>query len=496
MSVTLSELTRVPTYLEGFDLIAGGGLPEGRLTLLAGTAGSGKTIFATQFLVEGIRQAGEKVVFVTFEEPTDDLRRNMRGFGWDIAGWEREGRWTFVDGSQVAGEDGSVVGAYDLGGLLARIELAIRKMKARRVVLDSFSAVLNQFPDLGTVRSELFRIASRLKSLGATAIVTAERASDYGDLSRSGVEEFVADNVIILRNVLEDEKRRRTVEVLKLRGAGHLRGEFPATILPAVGMIVVPLALTELSKQRSSNLRITSGVPVLDEMAGGGFFRDSVTLVSGATGSGKTLLVSEFLKGGVEHGERALLLAFEESRQQLARNANGWGIDFEAMERTGKLRIISQYPERTGPEEHLVQIKKAVAEFHPDRLVIDSMSAIERVTGGKSFREFVLGLTSYVKDRDIAGLFTTTTERLLGSTSITDSHISTVTDTIILLRYFELRGTIHRGITILKMRGSGHDKTIRAFTIDNHGMQIGEPLHDVTGILTGLPIEDAAQPKS
>ena len=260
-------------------------------------------------------------------------------------------------------------------------------------------------------------------------------------------------------------------------------------------MIVVPLALTELSKQRSSNVRVTSGVRVLDEMAGGGFYRDSVTLVSGATGSGKTLLVSEFLKGGVEHGERSLLLAFEESRQQLARNANGWGIDFDAMERTGKLKIICQYPERTGPEEHLVQIKKAVDEFQPNRLVIDSLSAIERVTGGKSFREFVLGLTSYVKDRDIAGLFTTTTERLLGGTSITDSHISTVTDAIILLRYFERRGTIDRGITILKMRGSDHDKSIRGFTINNHGMQIGEPLHDVTGILTGLPIEDVLQPR-
>ncbi|HSO93529.1 MAG TPA: circadian clock protein KaiC [Candidatus Dormibacteraeota bacterium] len=488
-------LKRVPTYLEGFDLIAGGGLPKGRLTLLAGTAGSGKTIFATQFLVEGIRQAGENVVFVTFEESSEDLRQNVAGFGWDIAGWEREGRWAFVDGSQVAHDEGSVVGSYDLGGLLARIELAVVKMKAKRVVLDSFSAVLHQFPDLATIRSEFFLIASRLKSLGTTAIVTAERATDYGDISRSGVEEFVADNVILLRNVLEDQKRHRTVEVLKFRGAGHLRGEFPATILPTVGMIVVPLALTELSKQRSSAIRVTSGVRVLDEMAGGGFFRNSVTLVSGATGSGKTLLVSEFLRGGVENGERVLLLAFEESPQQLARNASGWGIDFDAMERTGRLRIISQYPERTGPEEHLVRIKNVVDEFHPDRVVIDSLSAIERVTGGKGFPEFVLGLSSYIKERDITGLFTTTTERLLGGTSITDSHISTVTDTVILLRYFERRGTVHRAITILKMQGSSHDPSIRAFTITDKGMQIGEPLQDVTGILTGLPIEDPAQPQ-
>lgn len=486
MSERVALLPKLPTYIPGLDLISGGGLPEGRVSLITGTAGSGKTILAMQWLVESLRNTDESCVFVTFEEPADDIRRNMAGFGWDLRRWEEEGRLTFVDGAFNSTDEGEVSGAYDLGGLLARIEHAIRRGNARRVALDSFSAVLTQFPEIGSLRQELFRISSALKSLGVTTVVTAERTEDHGPISRSGVEEFVVDNVIILRNVLEEEKRRRTIEILKFRGAAHQKGEFPLTILPEAGAIVVPLSGTEL-KQGSTDIRITSGVPELDRMCDGGFFRDSVMLVSGATGTGKTLLVTEFIKGGFLNGERSILFAFEESRAQLGRNATGWGVDYADMEARGKLRIVCQYPEMTGPEEHLVQIKRLIEELKPDRVAIDSLSALERVSSPKSFREFVLGLTSYVKDKDVSALFTATTESLMGGTSITDSNLSTVTDTIILLRYLELAGEVHRGLTVLKMRGSDHDKGIRGFRVTGHGMEIGERLSEISGILAGSP---------
>ena len=486
--VAVQAIRKLPTFIPGFDLISGGGFPEGRVSLITGTAGSGKTILAMQWLVEGLRNTGESAVFVTFEEPAEDIRRNMAGFGWDLRAWENQGRLTFVDGAFASSAQGEVAGAYDLGGLLARIEHAIRKSGAKRVALDSFSAVLTQFPEIASLRQELFRISLALKGLGVTTIVTAERNDDHGPISRSGVEEFVVDNVVILRNVLEEEKRRRTVEVLKFRGAAHQTGEFPLTILSGVGMIVVPLSGTEL-KQGSTDLRITTGIPTLDQMCEGGLFRDSVTLVSGATGTGKTLLVTEFIKGGSQNGERSLLFAFEESRAQLGRNAAGWGVDYDEIEGRGQLRIVCQYPEVTGPEEHLVQIKRLIEEYKPDRVAIDSLSALERVSSPKSFREFVLGLTSHVKDKNIAGLFTATTEGLLGGASITSSNLSTVTDSIIMLRYLEFAGEVRRGLTVLKMRGSNHDKGIREFWITTHGMEIGEKLTGVTGILSGSPAE-------
>ena len=488
-----ARIQKIPTYIEGFDVMALGGLPEGRVTLLAGTAGSGKTVFATQFLVEGIKKEGTPGVFVTFEEPAEDIRSNMLAFGWDIAAWEAEGKWAFVDGAFRISEDSDVVGTYDLSGLIARVEHAVRRIGARRVALDSFSAILGQFPDISLTRAEMFRIATTLKDLGVTSVVTAERTGDYAEVTKSGVEEFVADNVVILRNVLEDEKRRRTLEILKFRGSGHQRGESPVTILPETGFIAVPLSAAEL-RQHSSEARATSGLPELDEMCNGGFFRDSVTLVSGATGTGKTLFSMEFLRGGFEAGERTVLFAFEESRDQLGRNARGWGVDLDRAESEGLLRVVTQYPELTGPEEHMVRIKAVIDEYKPQRLVLDSLSAVERVTTRKSFREFMLGLTTYVKDRDVTALFTATTESLLGGTQITHSHVSTVTDTIILLRYIERRGEIQRGLAVLKMRGSMHDKSIREFNIDNHGMHLLEPIRDVTGILSGTPI-DIGQPR-
>jgi len=185
--------------------------------------------------------------------------------------------------------------------------------------------------------------------------------------------------------------------------------------------------------------------------------------------------------------KRCLLFAFEESREQLFRNAIGWGVDFKKMEEEGRLKLICVYPEVVGLEDHLIRMKEVIREFRPNRLAVDSLSALERISTVKGFREFVISLTSFIKHEEVAGLFTSTTPSLMGGTSITEAHISTITDSIILLRYVEIYGEMRRGLTVLKMRGSSHDKEIREFTIDSKGMHIGEPFRKVTGILSGNP---------
>lgn len=479
----IAGIAKLPTGIPGFDHITNGGLPKGRTTLISGTAGSAKTVFAAQFLAAGIA-AGEAGIFVTFEETPNDLRRNMLGFGWDIAAWEAQGRWVFVDASPQPGEESLVIGHYDLGALLVRIEHAVRTTGATRISMDSLGAIFTRLPDTAVVRDELLRIVSELKLLGVTAVLTAERTQEFGEIARYGIEEFVADNVMILRNLLEEEKRRRTVEILKFRGTSHQKGSFPFTIIPGQGIVVIPLSAIEL-KQRSSNLRITSGSPQLDQMCGGGFFRDSIILVSGATGTGKTLMATTFMASGAARGERALLFAFEESRDQLFRNATGWGVDFEQLEADGLLRVVCNYPEVSGLEDQLIAMRAEIERFRPQRVAIDSLSALERVSTTKGFREFVLGLTSFIKHQEMAGLYTATTPTLLGGSSITEAHISTITDSIILLRYVELYGEMRRGLTVLKMRGSAHDKDIREFAIDGAGMHIGRPFRNITGILSG-----------
>ena len=485
--MTVAAVHKVPTGIEGFDRMAHGGLPAGRTTLVAGTAGSAKTLFGAQYLAGGILEHDEPGVFVTFEETPEDIRSNLVSLGWDIAAWEDEDRWRFVDVAPDPRESLEVGAGWDFSALIARIGRAVESIGATRVVLDSLGAVFSEYPDVARVRRELRRLVRGLRDLGVTTVMTAERVDEYGEISRWGVEEFVAEDVIVLRNILEDEQSRRTMQILKFRGTTHRKGEFPFAIISGRGFVALPLSGGDEVDLRAPSERIDAGNPVLNEMCGGGLFKDSITLISGATGTGKTLAVTEFVRGAASHGQRALLFAFEESREQLIRNAEAWGIDYEQMERDGLLKIVAVYPELASLEEHLVSITDAVESFRPQRFAVDSLTALQRASTARGFRHFVIGITSMLKEQQVTGMYTATTASLLGGASVTEAHISTLTDAIILLRYVEMPGEVRRAISVLKMRGSAHDTSIREMHISDAGMQIGEPMREVTGVLSGTP---------
>ena len=469
------EVARVPSGIQGLDTVLGGGLPQRRLTLVAGTAGSGKTLVSVQFLAHGVDQHDEAGVFVTFEERPAAIRRNFRSFGWDVAAWEERGKWRFVDASPHVEDDTVVAGEYDLSSLVVRVKHAVAQSGARRVALDSTGSLVDQFDDAVAARRALFQVAAELHEMGVTAVMTAERGEDYGPITRHGFEEFVADNVVILRNALEGEKRRRTVEVLKLRGGSHLKGEQLFTIRAGRGMVVVPHEVETLDFTPSGT-RLSTGLAELDEMCRGGFFDKSLVLVTGAAGTGKSLLTSHFIAGGFAAGERALLHSFEESRGQLVRNASRWGLDLERMEADGKLRIVTTLPESASLEDHLLSMKTAIVEFRPDRVAIDSLTALQRVATAKTFREYLLGLSFYIKRHALLGMVTAATEDIGGGLVAGELHLSTVSDTIVVLQYVGSGAEIARGLAVLKMRGSDHDKALRAYTVDDHGMRIGDPL--------------------
>lgn len=474
------------TGIPGFDLVSMGGLPLGRVTMVSGTAGAGKTVFATQFLIEGIRQAGDACVFVTLEEPPADIRASMLSFGWDIARFEAEGQWIFIDGSPQEYE--MPIGDYDLGGLLARIRAATGKVGAKRLAIDAISALFARFPDQARIRSELFKISRAIRGMGVTSMMTSERAPEETEISRYQVEEFVADNVIVLRNALEAELRRRTVEILKMRGVPHRRGEFPFVMIHGRGIEVLPLSAI-LLQHRSSMQRTASGNAELDKLCGGGLFRNSITLVPGPTGVGKTLLATGFAAAAAAAGERCLFLGFEESREQLLRNAAGWGYDLQQMEAEGHLQVISEYPEASSLEDRLISIRDMIGQFRPQRVVLDTVTALHRLASDKTFRDFTLGLTSLLKREQITGLFTADVGTGIGGevvgAPLSRDYLSGIADSIIQLRYVEIGSRIYRGLTVLKLRGSSHETEIREFSIDGRGLHIGPAFQQTQGVLIG-----------
>jgi circadian clock protein KaiC len=474
------EIVKIKTGINGFDEISHGGIPRGRTTLVSGTSGSGKTLFSMQFLYNGISNYNEPGVFVTFEETPSDIVRNVKSFNWDIGSLVKQKKFIFVDASP-SEADKIEAGKYDLSAFLARIKFAIKQVGAKRVAIDSLSALFSRYDDPNLIRGELYKIAAELKRIGVTTIITGERPEEKGLVARFGIEEFVSDNVILLHNFIDGERRLRKIEILKFRGTAHDTDE-AAMVVNKEGIVIYPRPHPKMAR-KSSDKKINTGVQGLDEMSFGGFYGGSTTLISGASGTGKTLLGMQFVLEGAKNGEKGLVLAFEESPEQLLRNAESFGWPWKKYINSGTIKLISIYPEDQSPEAYIKTIKEMVEKEKPKRFVLDSLSGLERVYKPNKFREFVVGLNAFLKNYGVTTYLTNTTKSLLEIKSITETALSTLTDNIIILKYLELGGEMRRIINLLKQRGSDHDKGLREFVIGKKGTEIGESFKGVKGLL-------------
>src|SRR5215210_278014 len=276
-------LPKCPTGIEGLDEITGGGLPKGRPTLVAGAAGCGKTLFAMEFLINGITLYDEPGVFVAFEESAEELTQNVASLGFDLKALMKR-RKLIIDYVRVERSEIEETGEYDLDGLFIRLGHAIDTIGAKRVVLDTLEVLFSALPNHGILRAELGRLFRWLKDRGVSAVVTAERGE--GTMTRFGLEEYVADCVILLDHRVTEQMSTRRLRIVKYRGTLHGTNEYPFLITKN-GISVLPITSLSLD-HKVSNKRISTGIKELDNMLDGkGFYRGSSVLLSGTAGPGK-----------------------------------------------------------------------------------------------------------------------------------------------------------------------------------------------------------------
>ena len=364
-------LDKAPTGIAGLDQITGGGLPRGRVSLVAGSAGAGKTLLGLEFLVKGAREYGEPGVLVSFEESAEKVATNVRSLGFDLDQLQRDGLLAVIS---FLAEPAEIIntGAFDLEPLFLILDDAIGRIGARRVVLDTVEVLFGAFGDDSIIRSELHRLARWLEERGVTAIVTGERGDSA--LTRHGIEEYVTDCVIVLDHRVIEEISTRRLRVVKYRGSVHGTNEFPF-LISARGFVVLPITSVTLDYDASEE-RMSTGVDRLDHMLGGGVFRGSTTLVTGTAGTGKTSLGAHMINAACGRGERALWALFEESPAQVLRNMRSLGLDLQPWVEAGLLRIWAARPSSVGLETHLAVLAQLVEEVPPSLAVLDGIASL------------------------------------------------------------------------------------------------------------------------
>lgn len=466
---SLPGLEKSPTGIQGLDEITKGGLPKGRGTLICGGAGSGKTIFAMEFLVHGALRYNEPGVYMPFEESADDLIMNFSSLGYNLERLRSLKKiaidYVFIERSQII-----ETGEYDLEGLFVRLGHAIDSIGAKRVVLDTLEALFSAFPDPFTLRAELRRLFRWLKEKGVTAVVTGERGETT--LTRNGLEEYVADCVMVLDHRVAQQVSTRRLRIIKYRGSSHGANEYPF-LIGGDGVSVLPITSLSLDHEASRE-RVSSGILQLDDMLGGkGYYRGSTILISGGAGTGKTSLAASLANGASLSGERCLYFAFEESANEIIRNMQSIGMDLGAWTKKGLLQFEASRPTTFGLEQHLSIIHKRIEDVKPSFVILDPVTNFISVGAALEIKGMITRLLDFLKSSQITAMFISISDTGY-SLEHTDAAVSSLMDTWVVLRNIEADGERKRSLYILKSRGMAHSNRVRQFRITDHGIALAD----------------------
>ena len=468
-----TSLAKTPTGIQGLDEITGGGLPKGRVTLVCGKAGCGKSLLAMEFLVHGAVKYGEPGVCMDFEETEEKLTANVASLGFDLRELSKRKKllvdYVSIERSQIA-----ETGEYNLDGLFIRLAHAVKAIKAKRVVLDSVEALFSGIADSTILRSELRRVFRWLEDQKLTAIVTGEAGTHT--LTRHGLEEYIADCVISLDHRVTEQISTRRLRIVKYRGTSHGTDEYPF-LIGEEGISVVPITSLVLTHKALTD-RVSTGIATLDEMMEGkGFFRGSSVLVTGTAGTGKSSVAANFTSAACARGEHCLYFTFEESPSQILRNMRSVGLNLERWVKKGLLHFNAMRPTSTGLEGHLAVLHRLISQLRPSVVVVDPITNLVSVSGSYDVKSMLVRLVDFLKVEQITSMFTNLTfagdpqER-------TAAAVSSLMDTWIVLRDSEPNGRPRRELYVLKSRGMAHSREARELIVSERGLELGLVLRD------------------
>lgn len=479
-NANIFTLKKSLTGIAGLDDITGGGLPTGRPTLVCGSAGCGKTLFAMEFLVHGIVEFDEPGVFMAFEETREELTQNVASLGFDLPDLIAENRLT-IDHVSIDRADIDQTGEYDLDGLFVRLAHSIKKVNAKRVVLDTIEVLFAELGDTATLRTEIRRLFRWLKDQGVTTIITGERGA--GALTRHGIEEYVSDCVILLDHRVENQLSVRRLRIVKYRGTAHGTDEYPF-LIDEDGFSVLPITSVGLEYDVSYE-RIPTGIPRMDELLGGeGYYRGSTVLISGPSGTGKTTISSSFVDAACQRGERCIVFSFEESAGQMIRNMKSIGLDLKRWVDAGLLRFENVRPTYYSLEMHLTRIYKVINDFDPQVVVMDPVSSFHVIGSTVDSRALVTRLIDLLKQRGVTAMLTSLTAAG-DALEQSEINISSMVDTWLLVSNVEANGERNRLLYVLKSRGMAHSNQINEFEITSKGVSLMDAYLGNAGVLTG-----------